>query len=165
MVVALTSRQWHALREVTGQQKAFDQIAKATGLDLDSETGRYEGRDLIAAILRPWFAGRDLAELRELFEGTGVSWGPYQSFSQLVTDDPRASEASPMWETVEHPGVGRYLMPGTPLEFSGIPRQPVRRAPLLGEHTEEVLAEVLGLGTAEIGKLTADGTVALGPGT
>jgi 2-methylfumaryl-CoA isomerase len=142
MVVALTSRQWNALRAVTGQQKAFDQIAKATGLDLDSETGRYEGRDLIAAILRPWFSGRDLSELRELFEGTGVSWGPYQSFGQLVSDDPRASEASPMWETVEHPGVGSYLMPGTPLDFSGIPRQPVRRAPLLGEHTEEVLAAI-----------------------
>ncbi|HVE27337.1 MAG TPA: CoA transferase, partial [Sporichthya sp.] len=66
MIVALTSRQWSALRAVTGQQKAFDQIAKATGLDLETETGRYEGRDLIAAILRPWFLGRDLAELREL---------------------------------------------------------------------------------------------------
>ena len=161
MVVALTSRQWNALREVTGQQKAFDQIAKATGLDLDSETGRYEGRDLIAAILRPWFSGRDLDELRELFDGTGVSWGPYQSFGQLVSDDPRASEASPMWEVVEHPGVGSYRMPGTPLDFSGVPRSPVRRAPLLGEHTEEVLAEVLGLTQGEIGKLEADGTVAL----
>lgn len=160
MVVALTSRQWSALREVTGQQKAFDQIAKVTGLDLGTETGRYEGRDLIAAILRPWFLGRDLAELRRLFAGTGVSWGPYQSFTQLVADDPRASEASPMWETVEHPGVGSYLMPGTPLDFSGIPRQPVRRAPLLGEHTEEVLAEVLGLSSSEIGRLEADGTVA-----
>jgi 2-methylfumaryl-CoA isomerase len=160
MIVALTSRQWSALRAVTGQQKAFDQIAKATGLDLETETGRYEGRDLIAAILRPWFLGRDLAELRELFDGTGVSWGPYQSFKQLVEDDPRASEASPMWEMVEHPGVGRYLMPGTPLDFSGIPRQPVRRAPLLGEHTEEVLAEVLGLGQTEIGKLEAGGTIA-----
>jgi 2-methylfumaryl-CoA isomerase len=161
MVVALTSRQWNALRAVTGQQKAFDQIAKATGLDLDTESGRYEGRDLIAAILRPWFSGRNLAELRELFDGTGVSWGPYQSFTQLVQDDPRASEASPMWETVEHPGVGRYLMPGTPLEFSGVLRQPVRRAPLLGEHTEEVLAGELGLSQSEIGKLEADGTVAL----
>ncbi|WP_019873785.1 CoA transferase [Sporichthya polymorpha] len=162
MVVALTSRQWNALREVTGQQKAFDQIAKATGLDLDTESGRYEGRDLIAAILRPWFGARTLAELRELFDGTGVSWGPYQTFTQLVVDDPRCSEASPMWETVEHPGVGSYLMPGTPLEFSGIPRRPVRRAPLLGEHTEEVLSEVLGLTSTEIGRLQQEGTVAVG---
>ncbi len=40
---------------------------------------------------------------------------------------------------------------------------PVRRAPLLGEHTEEVLAEVLGLDSSEIGRLHDAGTVA-GPG-
>lgn len=44
-------------------------------------------------------------------------------------------------------------MPGTPLDFSAVERLPVRRAPLLGEHTEEVLAELLGLTTAEIGRL------------
>ncbi len=130
MIVALTSRQWTALRKVTGLGDAFDQIGAATGLDLDSESGRYAGRDMIAAILRPWFAARDLATLRELFTGTGVSWGPYQSFTQLVEYDPRCSEANPMWSVTEHPGVGSYLMPGTPLDFSGIPRQPVRRAPL-----------------------------------
>ena len=47
-------------------------------------------RDLIAALLRPWFAARDLAEIRDAFAGTGVSWGPYQTFRQLVTEDPRA---------------------------------------------------------------------------
>jgi 2-methylfumaryl-CoA isomerase len=163
MIVALTSRQWAALRKVTGLGDAFDQIGRATGLDLDTESGRYEGRDMIAAILRSWFAARDLDTLRELFTGTGVSWGPYQSFTQLVECDPRCSEVNPMWRVTEHPGVGSYLMPGTPLDFSGIPRRPVRRAPLLGEHTEEVLADVLGLSSAEVGFLDAEGTVAVRP--
>jgi 2-methylfumaryl-CoA isomerase len=163
MIVALTSRQWAALRKVTGLGDAFDQIGAATGLDLDTESGRYEGRDMIAAILRPWFAARDLATLRELFTGTGVSWGPYQSFTQLVEFDPRCSEGNPMWNITEHPGVGRYLMPGTPLDFSGVPRQPVRRAPLLGEHTEQVLLELLGFTQSEVGRLETDGTVALRP--
>ena len=68
-----------------------------------------------------------------------------------------------MWEDVEHPGVGRYRMPGTPLDFSAVPREPVRRAPLLGEHTAEVLADLLGLTDAEIGRLSDDGTIALRP--
>jgi 2-methylfumaryl-CoA isomerase len=51
-------------------------------------------------------------------------------------------------------------MPGTPLRFSGLPRSPVRRAPLLGEHTEEVLGDVLGLSATEIGRLHDAGTVA-----
>ena len=64
-----------------------------------------------------------------------------------------------MWDEVEHPGVGRHLMPGTPLDFSAIPRAAVRRARQLGEHTEAVLADLLGSTTAEIGRPERDGVV------
>jgi 2-methylfumaryl-CoA isomerase len=164
MIVALTGRQWAALLDVTGKHEAMAKIAEATEADLGTESGRYAARDLIAAVLRPWFADRDLGQIREAFTGTGVSWGPYQTFSQLVTEDPRCSAANPMWQEAEHPGVGTYLMPGTPLDFSAVPRTPVRRAPVLGEHTEQVLADVLGLTDAEIGRLEADGVVALADG-
>ncbi len=160
MVVALTARQWRALVKVTGIEQACASISEATGYDLDTETGRFEARDLIAGLLRPWFAERDLSAIRETFAGTGVSWGPYQTFRQLVSEDPRCSSANPMFAQVEQPGAGSYLMPGTPLRFSGLPRSPVRRAPLLGEHTEEVLADVLGLSATEIGRLHDAGTVA-----
>jgi 2-methylfumaryl-CoA isomerase len=161
MVVALTARQWSALREVTGIAGACAGIEAATGHDLSSETGRFEARDLIAALLRPWFAGRDLAAVRDAFAGTGVSWGPYQTFRQLVDEDPRASIDNPMFELVEHPGVGSYPMPGSPLGFSALDRLPVRRAPQLGENTEEVLGDVLGLTQAEIGRLVESGVVAV----
>ena len=163
MVVALTNRQWKALLDVTGTHEQMAKINEATGVDLDTESGRFEDRDLIAAILRPWFQSRDLMAIRQAFHGTGVSWGPYQTFRQLVEDDPRVTTESDMWEDVEHPGVGRYRMPGTPLDFSAVPREPVRRAPLLGEHTAEVLAGLLGLSDAEIGRLCDDGTIGLGP--
>jgi 2-methylfumaryl-CoA isomerase len=157
MVVALTSRQWAALLDVTDTHKQMAMIAEATGADLGSESGRFANRDLIAAILRPWFETRDLDAIRSAFDGTGVSWGPYQTFRQLVDDDPRL--VNEMWEDVEQPGIGTYRMPGTPLDFSAIPRQPVRRAPQLGEHTEAILGELLGLNDAEIGRLLADGTI------
>jgi 2-methylfumaryl-CoA isomerase len=159
MVVALTPRQWHALVDATGLGERFAGIEGATGHDLDTETGRYEARDLIAAILRPWFEARTLAQIREAFTGTSVSWGPYQTFRQLVEEDPRISE-NPLFEEIEHPGVGRYLAPRSPLDFATYGRLPVRRAPLLGEHTEEVLADVLGLSPAEIGDLHDRGVVA-----
>jgi 2-methylfumaryl-CoA isomerase len=160
MVVALTARQWKALQEATGIAEACAGVEAATGHDLSTESGRFEARDLIAALLRPWFAARDLAEIRTAFNGTGVSWGPYQTFRQLVDEDPRCSTANPMFEAVEHPGVGSYLMPGSPLDFTRGGRLPVKRAPRLGEHTEEVLAEVLGLSQSEIGHLYDAGTVA-----
>ena len=157
MVVALTDRQWRALLDVTGTHARMDKIREATDIELDTESGRFANRELIAAILRPWFEARDLEEIRASFAGTGVSWGPYQTFGQLVEDDPRIR--SDLWQDVEQPGIGTYKMPGTPLDFSAIPREPVRRAPLLGEHTEEVLADVLGLTDAEIGRLLDAGTV------
>jgi 2-methylfumaryl-CoA isomerase len=161
MVVALTNRQWEALLDVTGTREQMAKVNEATRVDLDTESGRFEDRDLIAAILRPWFQSRDLADIRSAFEGTGVSWGPYQTFRQLMQDDPRVSVDSEVWEEVEHPGVGRYRMPGTPLDFSAVARTPVRRAPMLGEHTSEVLNDLLGLTDAEIGRLVDDGVVGL----
>ena len=157
MVVALTNRQWESLLTVTDTHQQMGKIKEATGVDLDTESGRFEDRDLIAAILRPWFEARDLSEIRSAFTGTGVSWGTYQTFGQLVGEDPRL--ASEMWEHVEHPGVGTYLMPGTPLDFSAVPREAVRRAPQLGEHTDAVLGDLLGLSEAEIGRLRSDGVI------
>ena len=161
MIVALTSRQWTALRKVTGLGDAFDQIGAATGLDLDSESGRYAGRDMIAAILRPVVRGPRPRHPAGAVHRHRRLVGAVPDVQPAGRVDPRCSAANPMWSVTEHPGVGSYLMPGTPLDFSGIPRQPVRRAPLLGEHTEEVLSELLGLTQSEVGNLESDGTVAL----
>jgi 2-methylfumaryl-CoA isomerase len=160
MVVALTGRQWTSLIEVTGTAAAFHGLESVTGHDLSSEDGRFGARDLIAAVLRPWFEARTLDEVRAAFEDTGVSWGPYQTFRQLVEEDARASEANPMFSTLDQPGIGAYLVPASPLDFTRLGRLPARRAPLLGEHTEEILGDVLGLGEAEIGRLFDAGTVA-----
>ena len=100
------------------------------------------------------------SELREAFDGTASPWGPYQTFTELVEKDPRCSTENPMFEEVEQPGIGTYRMPGSPLEFSGAERLAPVRAPLLGEHTEELLAEVLGLGENEIARLYDSGVVA-----
>lgn len=164
MVVALTARQWTALVDVTGIGEACQSVERATGHNLSTESGRFAARDLIAALLRPWFASRNLSEIREMFSGTNVSWGPYQTFRQLVTEDPRCSRANPMFAEVEHPGVGTYLMPGSPLDFATIPRVPVRRAPVLGENTDEVLSDVLHLSAGEVARLHDAGIIA-GPST
>ena len=159
MVVALTTRQWNALLEVTGLGDAVRAIEQAMGVELQSVSHRFQARDLLAAVLQPWFEARTLREIRAAFAGTGVSWGAYQTFSQLVREDPRCSTDNEIWEVVQHPGVGSYLMPATPLDFSAVARVPVRRAPQLGEHTEAVLADLLGMTTAEIGILERDGVV------
>lgn len=160
MVVGLTARQWSALIDATGMRDKMIALAKRTGADLDSEGGRYQARDEIAEIIRPWFAARDLASVRRTFEGTGVAWGPYQTFSQLLNGDARCSSENPMFAPVEHPAIGTVLTPGSPLEFSAVPRLPPQPAPRLGQHTDEILAQVLGLASPAIGRLHDRGVVA-----
>ncbi len=160
MIVALTLRQWRSLVEATGLGETFEALERMLDVDLDKEGDRFVAREVIGATLKPWTTARTLDEIREVFDAHGVCWGPYQTFMELVDGDPRCSTDNPMFDEVEQPGIGSHLMPGSPLEFGQVERVPVRRAPLLGEHTDEVLAEVLGLSDAEIGRLQEDGVVA-----
>ena len=160
MIVALTLRQWRSLVEATGLGEAFETLERMLDLDLDKEGDRFAAREVVGAVLKPWTTARTLDEIREVFDAHGVCWGPYQTFMQLVDTDPRCSTDNPMFEEVEQPGIGSYLMAGSPLEFGQVERVPVGRAPMLGEHTEEVLADVLGLTDTEIGRLQGDGVIA-----
>jgi 2-methylfumaryl-CoA isomerase len=162
MIIALTRRQWRAIGEATGLGERLAMIGPMMDVDLDTEAGRYEARDAIAGLLARWCASHTLDEIRQAFAGTGVLWGHFQDFCQLVRDDPRCSVANPLFASVDQPGIGHYLMPGLPLDFSAAPRQPPRPAPRLGEHTDMVLTDVLGLSPAELGRLH-DQRIVAGP--
>jgi 2-methylfumaryl-CoA isomerase len=159
-VVAITKRQWQALGEALGATDRLASLGPALNLDLSREGDRFRTREAISAVLAPWFRGRTLAEVRQAFAGTAVCWGPYQTFRQMVEEDPRCSAQNPLFSLLEQPGIGRYLVPGSPLQFSSEERSVPRRAPLLGEHTDEVLGDVLGLSGARIGELRDRGVVA-----
>jgi 2-methylfumaryl-CoA isomerase len=160
MLVAISNRQWRAIGKVTGLGEKLAMIGPMLDVDLDDEGGRFEARHAIAAVLAPWFAKHSLAEITRLFEGSGILWGPYQDFGQLVREDPRCSTANPMFAELDQPGVGRVLAPRVPLDFSGTPRPDPRPAPRLGEDSDAVLSEVLGLSSAAIGRLHDAGVVA-----
>ena len=78
----------------------------------------------------------------------------------MVEADPRCSTDNPLFSQIEQPGIGDYRVPGSPLQFSASPRIAPERAPLLGEHTDQVLSEVLGLSDGQIGKLREKKVVA-----
>lgn len=159
MLVGLTRRQWENLCEATGLGDAFRLVERQLGVDLSREGDRFRARELLGAILTTWTIERTLEEIRACFDAHGVCWGPYQTFTQMVEDDPRCSTANPMFAEVEQPGIGTYLMPGSPLLFSDVDRLPPKPAPTLGQHTDEVLSELLGLSDAEIGRLHDDGVI------
>jgi 2-methylfumaryl-CoA isomerase len=160
-VVAITRVQWRGLVEATGIAEGVAEIERREGVDLGQEGQRFGQRDAIAALIEPWIAARPLAKVAEAFDAQKVCWGRYQTFRQLVEEDPRCSEQNPMFKRLEQPGIGTYLMPGLPISFSQSPRE-VRRAPILGEHTDEILSGVLGMSSSEIGRLH-DTKVVAGP--
>jgi len=159
-VVAITKRQWQALGEATGLGERVAIIESTLNVDLSREGDRFRAREAISAVLEPWFRARTLAEVQQAFAGTAVCWGPYQTFRQMVEQDPRCSAENPLFTRLEQPGIGSYLVPGSPLQFSGEERPAPRRAPVLGEHTDEVLSSVLGLTGAQIGTLREKKVVA-----
>ena len=160
MVVAITDRQWAALLRATGLQESLPKAAEALGHRLDSEDARYAARELISTALRPWFAARTLAAIGAAFTDRALLWGPYRDFVQMLAEDPRVSEANPMFRRTLHPGVGDVLTATTPLAFGGAAPLPPGIAPRLGEHTHAVLQQRLGLDDAALQALVRAGAIA-----
>ncbi|MEM9202068.1 MAG: CoA transferase [Actinomycetota bacterium] len=158
--VGISPKQWSGLLDATDASDAVAAVEAAAGVSFRDEGERFRHRDAITAAISPWVASHSIDEVAARFDALGVCWGRYQTFTELVRDDPRCSTESELFRDLEQPGIGTYLTPGSPLAFDGqLPAEPVP-APRLGEHTEQVLADMLGLSPAEIGALHDDGVVA-----
>lgn len=163
MIVGLTLKQWRAIVQALGIGEAVAALAQRLGLDLDAEGNRFRARAELAALVQPWFATRTLEQAAPVLDQHGVCWGRYQRIADMVRDiqghENAGQGANPMFSTVHQPGVGALLSPATPLEFSAVPRVPAQPAPVLGQHTAQVLHELLGMSQAEYGRLHDAGVV------
>ncbi|WP_158803753.1 CoA transferase [Acidisoma sp. L85] len=160
MIAAVSARQWRALAETCGIAEAIASIEAALGVDYSREADRYEGRDIIASLVKRWVEARSLAEIASEFDAGGVCWGQYRSVRELIADDARVSTASAIFDEIETSGVGRHRAAGATIRLSDMTRGETQPAPLLGAQTDEVLSEVLGLPQAAIGALHDRGVVA-----
>ena len=153
MIVGLTPKQWSAIQEATETRQQFESLRDLKGLRFDSEGDRFENRQDISAILEPWFGRHEYPLIKEKFDQTGVCYGPYRNFREMVAEDPDCSEDNPLFQMVEQSEIGTYLVPSSPIRFTESANLPALKAPILGEHTDQILAEELGFSSAEIGSL------------
>jgi formyl-CoA transferase len=101
-------------------------------------------------MIETWTMERTKHEVFHILGKAGVPCGPTLN-AQDIYSDPHLAERD-MIVTLEHPQRGPFMMPGCPIKLSDSPAEP-RIAPLLGEHTEEALTEILGFGEKELTEL------------
>ena len=109
-------------------------------------------------MIEPWVAAQTAAEVAAALKAAQALWAPYQTFRELAADRDHVLD-NPMFEVIDQPGIGRYPVAASPLQFGALPRQPPQPAPVLGQHTDEILSGILGLPAHEIARLHDDKVV------
>ncbi|HEV7649783.1 MAG TPA: CoA transferase [Actinophytocola sp.] len=143
-------RQWAPFCRVIGMPELIDDPRFAHNAD------RVAHREEIVALVAPRFPARTSAAWEEAFAEAGVPFGAVNSFSQALESE--HADANDMITSVDHPLAGPFRMVAPPLRLSATPARVRRAAPLLGEHSRDVLADA-GFGADEIDGLVADGVV------
>lgn len=111
--------------------------------------------DVVLRELTQRWAGCDLMTR---LQSRGLSAGVVQNAADLVERDPQLRHRG-HWRYLPHSEMGDSLYNGPPFQFASGPIGPRFAAPLLGEHTHEILREKLGLATEQIDALIADGVL------
>ena len=118
---------------------------------------RVRHRAVLVPLLAERFLARPVAWWVAALEAAGVPVGPVQTVAEALAD-PQARALGIVRE-VDHPTAGRLRLVGSPIHLNGA-APPIRRPPpLLGQHSAEILSEVLGLPPAEIAALQAAGII------
>ena len=117
MVVTLTARHYADLARVTGRTEALAAVERALGADFARDSDRYTHREVIAALLAPWFADHTTDEVTSALAGTSVLWERYRTFADLAADP--ETLANPLVSLIDQPGIGAILATGAPLAQPG----------------------------------------------
>ena len=161
MIVAITRRQWTGLIRVLKLEAEIAAKEERHGVNFETDEGaRFIHRQELFALVQQRIGASHFENLAEAFDHHAVCWGEYQTVREALQKDFRLSTANPMFERIAHPSGETYIAAGFPGIMAGTARTPVRPAPRLGAHTDEILAAELGLPEVEIGRLHDAGIVA-----
>jgi crotonobetainyl-CoA:carnitine CoA-transferase CaiB-like acyl-CoA transferase len=151
-VALLDDAAWPALAALIGRPELGRDPALMT------HSGRRSHADQIDKLLSDWTARRTVSDAVRALRGQGVAASGLAAPPALLDDEHLLARG--FWETVEHPVVGSYRCTGMPFTFAGRPRRWARTPPpVYGQHTVEVLTDVLGLTKDELADLRAAGAI------
>ncbi|NND49724.1 MAG: CoA transferase [Rhizobiales bacterium] len=148
------------------RQNFFEEFMRVLGLEdhltdprFSTYLARKENEDALIDLVSPVIATWNADELEEAWAARGIPCSPVNDYAQVFAD-PQIVDRGMVVE-VDHPRAGRQKALRNPVVMDRDGPDVARPAPLLGQHSAEILGE-LGFDQARIGKLAANGTVILG---
>jgi 2-methylfumaryl-CoA isomerase len=160
MIVAVTHRQWANLVAALNLGDAIGRVEAERGVSFAKDDGlRFTHRDALFPLFEAAIAARDHADLAAAFDAGGIVHSAYGTMADAVRD-PRLVTENPIFGTADDPSGTRYPAVGAFATLPGEERRPPAPAPRNGQHSEQVLAETLGLSSGEIARLFDAGIAA-----
>jgi crotonobetainyl-CoA:carnitine CoA-transferase CaiB-like acyl-CoA transferase len=130
----------------------------ATDPRFASNQARVTHRDILIPLLQACIAKRSSADWLGALEAAGVPCGPINNLQQ-VFDDPQVKHRGLRFE-LPHATAGQVPMVGNPIRFDGLPLNAATAPPTLGQQTDQLLQQQLGLSPAECLRLREQGLIA-----
>lgn len=145
MIAAGNDALWAKLCEVMERNDLIEhELFKTNAL-------RNNNYDTLRPLIAESIKTKTTGQWQEILDNAGVPNGPINSVDKVL-EDPQVI-ARDMIVEVEHPVAGKLKMPGVPIKLSETPGNIRRPAPVLGQHTDEILKELLGLSDEKISEL------------
>jgi formyl-CoA transferase len=148
--VSTQAAAWPALCKVIGKESWIEDPAYAT------PNARLDKLSHIFDTIEEWTKTKTKLEAMDILNPLNVPCGPILSMKEIAAEP--SLRATGTVVEVDHPTRGKYLTVGNPIKLSDSPAE-VGRSPLLGEHTDEILSDVLGLSADEAAALKATGAL------
>jgi crotonobetainyl-CoA:carnitine CoA-transferase CaiB-like acyl-CoA transferase len=152
VIACFSDTEWQSLVRLMGSP-AWAVKAKFAGVQ-----GRLQYQEELDQGIEAWTQTLEKYVLTDICQAAGVRAMPVQSAADRVQHDPQL-QARGLYSEMEHAVLGKRLFQGVPFRLSKSPAAVHRPAPLLGQHTREVLEQLLGLSLDEIRAGYTDGTL------
>ncbi|MBI3931108.1 MAG: CoA transferase, partial [Chloroflexi bacterium] len=150
-IAVFTDEEWQSFSRVIGNP-AWVKKSKFRTLP-----ARKENEDELDRLVEAWTINHSAEEVMTIMQAAGVAAGVVQTGEDLLEHDPQLKHRRFFWE-LDHPEIGSYHALGPAFKLSKSPCE-LRPAPLLGEHNEYVLKQILNLSDDEIAELVIEGVV------
>src|SRR5256885_931836 len=158
LYVVVQEAVWTALAQRIGADVGMPDLASDARVATIGE--RRKNQALVWTLLNKFAEKHTKRELMAILNPLDVPCGPIMSTQDLANDE--HVHGRDMWVELDHPQRGKWWNVGMPIKLSASPAV-IRRSPTLGEHTDEVLKEVLGYDQARINSLRSAGAFSVPP--